>query len=50
MEPKKEKFQDLVSIIIPYYKKKEYIITSACWQKCDETKNDLFNLVKSVKF
>ena len=36
--------------IIFLYKKKEYVITSACWQKCDETKNDLFNLVKSVKF
>ena len=36
--------------IIFLYKKKEYVITSTCWQKCDETKNDLFNLVKSVKF
>ena len=36
--------------IIFLYKKKEYVITSACWQKCDETTNDLLNLVKSVKF
>ena len=36
--------------IIFLYKKKEYIITSACWEKCDETKADLFNLVKSIKF
>ena len=36
--------------IIFLYKKKEYVITSACWVKCDETKADLFNLVKSIKF
>ena len=36
--------------IIFLYKKKEYIITSACWEKCDETKGDLFNLIKSIKF
>ena len=36
--------------IIFMYKKKEYVITSGCWQKCEETKNDLFNLVKSIKF
>jgi len=36
--------------IIFLYKKKEYVITSGCWKKCDETKNDLFNLVKSIKF
>ena len=36
--------------IIFLYKKKEYVITSGCWEKCDETKNDLFNLVKSIKF
>ena len=36
--------------IIFLYKKKEYVITSACWGKCDETKADLFNLVKSIKF
>ena len=36
--------------IIFLYKKKEYVITSGCWKKCDETKADLFNLVKSIKF
>ena len=36
--------------IIFLYKKKEYVITSACWEKCEETKADLFNLVKSIKF
>mgnify|MGYP001232755362 FL=1 len=36
--------------IIFLYKKKEYVITSGCWEKCDETKSDLFNLVKSIKF
>ena len=36
--------------IIFLYKKKEYVVTSACWDKCKETKNDLFNLVKSINF
>ena len=36
--------------IIFLYKKKEYVVTSACWDKCEETKNDLFNLIKSIKF
>ena len=36
--------------IIFLYKKKEYIFTSGCWHKCNETKDDLFNLVKSIKF
>ena len=36
--------------IIFMYKKKEYVITSGCWEKCNETKVDLFNLVKSIKF
>ena len=36
--------------IIFLYKKKEYVFTSGCWHKCNETKNDLFNLVKSIKF
>ena len=36
--------------IIFLYKKKEYVFTSGCWHKCDETKDDLFNLVKSIKF
>ena len=36
--------------IIFIYKKKEYVITSGCWNKCKKTKNDLLNLVKSIKF
>ena len=36
--------------IIFLYKKKEYVITSGCWDKCNETKEDLFKLVKSIKF
>ena len=36
--------------IIFLYKKKEYVITSGCWEKCEETKNNLFSLVKSIKF
>jgi len=36
--------------IIFLFKKKEYVITSACWKKCNNTKKDLFNLVKSIKF
>ena len=36
--------------VIFLFQKKEYIITSACWQKCKETKDDLFNLVKSINF
>tara|TARA_S200000501_G_scaffold371186_1_gene413761 strand:+ start:730 stop:1308 length:579 start_codon:yes stop_codon:yes gene_type:complete len=36
--------------IIFLYKKKEYVITSGCWNKCKETKYDLLNLVKSIKF
>jgi hypothetical protein len=31
-------------------KNKRYVITSGCWDKCNETKEDLFNLVKSIKF
>ena len=36
--------------VIFLYKKKEYVVTSACWDKCNETKKDLFNLIKSIKF
>ena len=36
--------------IIFLYKKKEYVITSGCWENCNKTKNNLFNLVKSIKF
>ena len=36
--------------IIFLFKKKEYVITSTCWGKCNETKKDLFNLIKSINF
>ena len=36
--------------IIFMFKKKEYIFTSACYEKCNQMKSDLFNLVKSIKF
>ena len=36
--------------IIFMYQKKEYVLTVACLEKCDQMKSDLFNLVKSIKF
>ena len=36
--------------IIFLLKKKEYVITSTCWEKCNRTKEDLFSLIKSIKF
>jgi hypothetical protein len=36
--------------IIFMYKKKEYVLTVACLEKCNNIKSDLFNLVKSIKF
>ena len=36
--------------IIFMYKKKEYVLTVACSEKCNQMKSDLFNLVKSIKF
>jgi len=36
--------------IIFMYKKKEYILTVACLEKCSQMKSDLFLLVKSIKF
>ena len=36
--------------IIFMYKKKEYVITSGCWEKCDQMRSDLFKLVKSISF
>ena len=32
------------------YKKKEYVLTVACLEKCNQIKSDLFNLVKSINF
>ena len=40
----------LTQQIIFMFNKKEYVITVACIEKCAQTKNDLFNLVKSIKF
>ena len=36
--------------IIFMFKRKEYIVTVACLEKCNQMKSDLFNLVKSIKF
>ena len=36
--------------IIFMYKKKEYVLTVACIEKCNQIKSDLFNLIKSIKF
>jgi hypothetical protein len=40
----------LTQQIIFMFNKKEYVITVACIEKCEQTKNDLFNLVKTIKF
>ena len=40
----------LTQQIIFMFKKKEYVITVACIEKCKQTKNDLFQLVKTIKF
>ena len=36
--------------IIFMFKKKEYILTSACYEKCVQMKYHLFNMIKSIKF
>ena len=36
--------------IIFMYKKREYVLTVACLEKCNKIKSDLFNLVKSINF
>ena len=41
---------EIIQQIIFMYKKKEYVITVACLEKCDQMKSDLFNLIKSIKF
>ena len=41
---------ELTQQIIFQYKKKEYVITVACIEKCDLMKNDLFKLVETIKF
>ena len=41
---------ELTQQIIFMYKKKEYVLTVACVEKCNQMKSDLFNLVKSISF
>ena len=41
---------ELTQQIIFMYKKKEYVLTVACVEKCNQMKSDLFNLVKSIRF
>ena len=41
---------ELTQQIIFMYKKKEYVLTVACLEKCNRMRSDLFNLVKSIKF
>ena len=41
---------ELTQQIIFMYKKKEYVLTVACLEKCNQMKSDLFNLVKSINF
>ena len=36
--------------IIFMFNKTEFVITVACTEKCDQTKGDLFSLVKTIKF
>ena len=36
--------------IIFMYKKREYVLTVACLEKCNKIKSDLFNLIKSINF
>ena len=41
---------EITQQIIFMFKKKEYVLTVACLEKCSQIKSDLFNLVKSIKF
>ena len=41
---------ELTQQIIFQYKKKEYVITVACVEKCNLIKNDLFKLVETIRF
>ena len=41
---------ELTQQIIFQYKKKEYVITVACIEKCSLMRTDLFKLVESIKF
>ncbi len=40
----------LTQQIIFMFNKKEYVITVGCVEKCKKTKNDLFQLVETIKF
>jgi len=40
----------LTQQIIFMFNKKEYVITVACIENCQQIKNDLFHLVKTIKF
>ena len=41
---------EMTQQVIFMYKKKEYILTVACLEKCDQMKSDLFKLVSTIKF
>jgi hypothetical protein len=41
---------ELTQQVIFMYKKKEYVLTVACLEKCNQMRSDLFNLVKSINF
>ena len=36
--------------IIFMFKKKEFVITSGCWKKCEQTKKDLFKMIETIEF
>jgi len=41
---------EMTQQVIFMYKKKEYILTVACLEKCAQMKSDLFKLVSTIKF
>ena len=41
---------EMTQQVIFMYEKKEYILTVACLEKCDQMKSDLFKLVSTIKF
>ena len=40
----------LTQQIIFMFRKKEYVITVACFEKCEQTKKDLFLMIKTLNF
>ena len=40
----------LTQQIIFMFRKKEYVITVACFEKCEQTKKDLFLMIKTINF